>query len=182
MDGSKNHEAQVRFGVAETANLFLRRELFDTVGGFEEQVPEYGDYDFVERCVATGARLTYAPSAIVSHPARTSGKALLRAFWKYNHGYGMREGREGRVPEGMWLRSWVPLVQPIRARRRVGASLGPDRKWLRENGVETTRAETARALLVMYLVVPYLRSVAQTAGWVDGRRLRPLPEQRVAVP
>lgn len=182
IDGSKNHEVQVRFGVAETANLFLRRELFDAVGGFEEQVPEYGDFDFVERCVATGARLKYAPSAVVSHPARTSGRALLRAFWKYNHGYGMREGRERRVPEGMWLRSWVPLVQPIRARRRAGCSLTPDRQWLCANGVEATRAETARALLVLYVVVPYLRNVAQTVGWLEGRRLESIPEQRLAVP
>ncbi len=182
MDGSKNHELQVRFGVAETANLFLRRELFDAVGGFEEQVPEYGDYDFVERCIATGARLTYAPSAIVSHPARTSGRALLRAFWKYNHGYGMREGRARRVPEGMWFRSWVPLVQPIRGRLRAGCSLGPDRQWLRANGVEPTRTETIRALLVMYVLVPYLRSVAQTVGWREGRRLKPLTEHKLAMP
>lgn len=174
MDGSKDHEHQVRVGVAETANLFLRRELFDAVGGFEADVPEYGDYDFVERCVATGASLSYAADATVWHPARTSGRALLRALWKYNHGYAMREGRAGRLPDGIRLRSWVPIVQTFRARRRWGRSVGPDRRWLRANDVEPTRTETVRALLIMYLLVPYLCSIAQAAGWLAGRKLRRL--------
>ena len=172
MDGSKDHEHQVHAGIAETANLFLRRTLFDEVGGFEGEIPEYGDYDFIERCLGAGASLTYAPGAVVWHPARRSGRALLRALWKYNHGYAMREGREGRIPEGMRLRSWVPIVQTFRSRRRWGRSFGPDRRWMRANGVEPTTGETVRAVLVMYLLVPYLCSVAQTRGWMDGRRLR----------
>jgi glycosyltransferase involved in cell wall biosynthesis len=172
MDGSKDHEHQVRVGVAETANLFLRRDLFDTVGGFEAEVPEYGDYDFVERCVAAGAALAYAHDATVWHPARTSPRALLRALWKYNHGYAMREGRAGRIPDGVRLRAWVPIVQTFRARKRWGRSIGPDRRWLAANGVEPTRAETLRVLLVMYLLLPYVCSIAQVFGWLSGLKLR----------
>src|SRR5918994_710675 len=47
MDSSKDHEHQVRVGVAETANLFLRRELFDRVGGLDGSISEYGDFEFV---------------------------------------------------------------------------------------------------------------------------------------
>jgi glycosyltransferase involved in cell wall biosynthesis len=171
MDGSKDHEHQVRVGIAETANLFLRRELFDRVGGFEGEIAEYGDYDFVTRCVATGADLSFAGDAVVSHPARTSGRALLRALWKYNRGYAVHATRAGEIPEGVKLRSWVPFVQVYRARRRWGRSVGPDRRWLRESAVEPTARETLLALLIMYVAVPYLGGVAQLAGWLDGRRL-----------
>jgi glycosyltransferase involved in cell wall biosynthesis len=182
MDGAKDHEHQVRAGIAETANLFLRRELFDRIGGFEDEIPEYGDYDFVERCVAVGAQLTYAHAATVWHPARTSGRVLRRALWKYNHGYAMREGREGRVPEGMWLRSWVPVVQTLRARRRWGRSVGLHWPWLRANGVEPTRREAMLAVPIIYLVVPYLGCVAQTRGWLDGRKLQSQRRQSETLP
>jgi glycosyltransferase involved in cell wall biosynthesis len=172
MDGSKDHEHQVRVGIAETANLFLRRELFDRVGGFEAEIPEYGDFEFVERCVAAGAKLTYASDAIVSHPARTSGRTVLRALWKYNRGYAMHAARDGRTPEALKLRSLVPVVQTFRARRRWGRSIGPDRRWLRSNGVEPTARETLGATAIIYLVLPYQASAAQLRGWLEGRRER----------
>jgi glycosyltransferase involved in cell wall biosynthesis len=172
MDGSKDHEHQVRVGIAETANLFLRRELYDRVGGFEGEIAEYGDYDFVERCVAAGAELTYGADSVVSHPVRISGRKLMRAHWKYNRGYAVHAARAGQVPDGVKLRSWVPLVQTFRARRRWGRSIGPDRRWLRSNGVEPTRAESVAALAIMYVVLPYLGSTAQLLGWREGRRLR----------
>jgi glycosyltransferase involved in cell wall biosynthesis len=172
MDGSKDHEHQVRLGVAETANLFIHRELFDEMGGFDESIPEYGDFEFVGRCVAAGASLAFAPTAIVWHPARISGASLLRALWKYNRGYAVHEARAGGTPDAVKLRSWVPVVQALRSRRRWGRSIGPDRTWLRANGVEPTLSETLRALPVMYVLIPYLRGFAQLRGWLDGRRLR----------
>ena len=172
MDGAKDHEHQVRVGVAETANLFLRRELFDRAGGFEDEIPEYGDYEFVERCITPGADLTYAAEAIVSHPVRTSGRVLVRALWKYNRGYAVHAARAGVTPEGLKIRSLVPFVQTFRARRRWGRSIGPDRRWLRSNGVEAGIGETLVATAIMYIVLPYLGSAAQLMGWRDGRDQR----------
>jgi glycosyltransferase involved in cell wall biosynthesis len=172
MDGTKDHERQVENGTAETANLFLRRELYDRVGGFEEEIPEYGDFDFVQRCVADGASLVFAPDVVAWHPTRDRARSFFRALWIYNRGYGARESRAGRVPGGIRLRAWVPLVQPYLVRRGFGKSVGPDRKWLGENGVSPSVAETAAALPIMYLVVPYARGIAQLRGWLEGRRLR----------
>lgn len=173
MDVSKDHEHQVRVGVAETANLFIRRDLYDRMGGIDGSIAEYGDYDFVERCVAGGASLTYGPEAVVTHPTRDSARSVLRALWKYNRGYAVHAARAGDVPEAVKLRSWVPVVQTLRGRRRWGRSLlGPDRRWLHSNGVEPTPGETARAALIMYLVLPYLSSGAQLLGFLEGRRLR----------
>jgi len=173
MDGTKDHERQVDNDNAETANLFLRRELFDRVGGFDDTISEHGDFDFVERCVAAGARLTYAPDAVVWHPVRTRARPLLRSLWIYNHGYGERATRDGKLPESLKPRTWVPIVSTLRSRRRSGKSLsGPDKRWLAEHGVYPTLGQRLASLPLLYLALPYLRVAAQWSGWRVGRRLR----------
>ncbi|MBA2641351.1 MAG: glycosyltransferase [Actinobacteria bacterium] len=173
MDGTKDHERQVSNANAETANLFLRRELFDRMGGFDDTISEQGDFDFVERCVTAGAKLTYTPEAVVWHPVRTRARSLLRSLWIYNHGYGVRATRDGKVPEALKLRTWVPIVSPLRSRRRFGKSLaGPDKRWLAEHGVHPTLGERLASLPLLYLALPYLRVAAQLSGWWAGRRLR----------
>jgi glycosyltransferase involved in cell wall biosynthesis len=172
MDSAKDHELAVRHGIAETANLFLQRELFERVGGFDDSLPEHGDFDLVERCVAAGATLAYFPDVRVSHPARVRAGDVIRALWKYNRWYAVRASRARQRPSAVNVRAWVPLVQTVRARRRMGRSFGPDRRWLAENGVEPSRREVALAIPIMYLVVPYVRAAAQLRGWWDGRKLR----------
>lgn len=172
MDSSKDHEREVRNKTAETANLFLRRELFDRLGGFEQTIPEFGDFDFAQRAVAAGAELMYADDVLVWHPTRNRGRDFLRAQWIYSHGYGACEGRAGRRPDDVSIKALIPIVRVVRSRRWWGRSIGPDRRWLGENGVVATPMETLKALPLMYVVVPYLRIVAQFRGWLDGRRLR----------
>ena len=94
--------------MSQTANLFLRRELFERVGGFDETIDEHGDFDFVERCVAVGARLVFGPDAVVSHPTRERGRAVLRAQWIYCRGYAERVTAREELPDGMKLRNCVP--------------------------------------------------------------------------
>ena len=172
MDTSKDHEREVRNDTAETANLTLRRSLFDAVGGFEEEVSEFGDFDFVRRSVAHGARLAYAADVVVWHPTRDRGRPFLRAQWIYGRGYGELQGRAGRVPTDLRLKALIPVYSVMRTRRWWGRSYGPDRTWLGQNGVVPTRREVLTALPLMYLVLPYLRSVAELVGWLDGRRVR----------
>jgi glycosyltransferase involved in cell wall biosynthesis len=172
MEAAKDHERQVLRGTAETANLFLRRELYDRVGGFDDSIPEHGDFDFVQRCVAHGAALSYAAEAIVWHPTRDRARSFLRAVWVYNRWYAAREARAGRTPEALRLRSWVPLVQAVRARRRWRLSVGPDRRWLGANGVHPSWHESLLALPLIYVFLPYYSVFAQARGWFDGRRLR----------
>lgn len=60
-------------GLYETANLFARRELFDSLGGFEAWLePEVGkplaeDVWFGWRARRTGARTAFEPAALVHH-------------------------------------------------------------------------------------------------------------------
>jgi glycosyltransferase involved in cell wall biosynthesis len=169
---TKDHLRQVEVGTAETANLFLRRELFDRVGPFDADQPGYGDFEFVLRCVSQGARLAFAADAAVTHPVRTSARSFLRNVWSMNSSYAAFESRAGRLPEGLRLREWVPVVQTVRARRRFGMSVGLDRRWLGESGFRPTIGQDLRSLPLTYVFLPYFRSAAQVAGWRQGRRER----------
>ena len=172
METFKDHRRQVGNAVAETANLFVRRDVYDRIGGFDDSLPEHGDFDFVRRAVETGATLVYAPNARLSHPTRDRARPFLRTVWILHRWYAARETRAGRVPNGLKLRSWVPLVQPLRARRRFGRSFRLDRTRLLEHGVRPNRSEDLRALAIMYLLLPYFGAAAQLRGWIDGRKLR----------
>ena len=120
MESTKDHAAQVRVGNAETANLFVRRELFEMLGGFDDTISEHGDFDFAERVVAEGARLEYAPEALVRHPTRDTARPFLKMAWIMHRWYAAREVRAGRRPLGLKLRWWVPFIH---ARWRVAATV-----------------------------------------------------------
>ena len=175
MDTTKDQETCVRAGNAETANLFVRRDVFERVGGFDPSLPEHGDFDFAKRCVAAGARLVYGAEAIARHPTRNRARPFLRMMWEMNRWYAVRESRAGRKPIALKLREWIPIVYAIRARRRWGRSLGLDRRWLAENGVRPTAREQLQALPLLYILLPYERCIGQLSGWWQGRRFRRRP-------
>jgi hypothetical protein len=73
-----NQRAYVeKAGFGATANLFVRRVLFDTYGLFRSNLQSGGDYEFGRRLTTAGEKLVYIDSAIVRHPARRSFKAVL---------------------------------------------------------------------------------------------------------
>ena len=160
----------VRGGNALGGNLFVRRALFEQVGGFDEALPSQGDFDFVSRCVAAGARLAYARDAEVSHPTYVTASELFGKSARVNRAYASREGRAGRVPSGVKLRAWVPFVQTVRTRRYFGQPFGLNRERLVESGITPGVADQVKALPFIYVVVPYLRSVSQLVGYLEGRR------------
>lgn len=172
IDTFKDHRVQIKVANAETANLFVRRESFDRAGGFDDSLPEHGDFDFVSRCVQAGARLAFAADAVVGHPTRDEARPFLRTVWIMNRWYAAREARARRRPERLQLRYWIPLFSAIRSRRRFGYSLRLDRRRLREHGLSPSATLELRALPIMYLLMPYYQAAAQVRGWWDGRRLR----------
>jgi GT2 family glycosyltransferase len=172
METTKDHERQVRVANAETANLFVRRELYDRVGGLDDTIPEHGDFDFAERIVAAGGRLVYAPRARVVHPTRDTPRPFLRMVWIMNRWYAVRAVREGKRPAAVKLRCWLPVVSTLRGRRRLGYSLRLDRRALAANGVRPRLRDDLLALPLQYLVLPYVRNAAQLAGYIHGRRMR----------
>jgi GT2 family glycosyltransferase len=172
IETTKDHEFQVRDGNAETANLFVKREVFERLGGFDDTLPAHGDFDFAERAVASGARLAYAPKALVRHPTRDTARPFLRMVWAMNRWYAARAARARTRPVAMKIRCWLPFVSTIRARRRNGYSLLLDRRRLADHGIRPPIRHDLAALPLIYLVLPYVRNVAQLRGWWDGRRLR----------
>ena len=63
-------------GFSITANMFVRRDVFDAVGGFRPHVSE--DLDWGRRAVALGFRWRYAPEVKIRHPARGDWPELTR--------------------------------------------------------------------------------------------------------
>jgi len=173
MDTFLDQERQVQAGVAVTANLWLHRELFDRVDGFDEELREFGDHDFVGRCVAAGAELQFAKDVVVVHPTRDEGDRYLKKFWIMNRWYGEREGRAGRRPAAIRAAAWVPLLSTARTRRWYGRTVvGLDRHRFRANGVEPRLIDDLRALPVIYVLQPYAASIAQLRGWLSARAAR----------
>jgi GT2 family glycosyltransferase len=62
-----DQERNVLLSRAVTANLLVRRELFDELEGFDSTLPSGGDYDFVKRAIERGARLRYAQNYFLQH-------------------------------------------------------------------------------------------------------------------
>jgi GT2 family glycosyltransferase len=172
METFKDHERQVKLANAETANLFVRRDIFERLNGFDESLPEHGDFDFANRAVARGARLVFAPAAELRHPTRNAARPFLRTVWIMHRWYAARETRAGRRPDRLKIRWWLPLAQPVWSRRSVGRPLLLDANRLSASGVRPTRMEHLLAALIMYLVLPYVAAAAQVSGWRVGRRLR----------
>lgn len=64
-------------GFGATANLFVRRRVFEAVGRFRIDLASGGDYEFGRRVERRGWRVGYAPEAVVAHPARADAGAVL---------------------------------------------------------------------------------------------------------
>ncbi|MBW7470495.1 glycosyltransferase [Marinobacter sp. M216] len=57
-------------GFSVTANLFVKREVFQVVGVFNAKLKSKGDYEWCNRAASQGFLITYQPSCVVNHPAR----------------------------------------------------------------------------------------------------------------
>ncbi len=175
MECTKDSEKQVRWGNAETANFWIHRGLFERLGGFDDTLPEHGDFDMAERIIAGGGKLVYAGDAIAWHPTRDQAKPLLRMLWTMNRWYAVRATRAGTRPVALKIRCLIPFVSPMRARLRNGSPIGLDRRRLRANGIDPTWRDEIPAFMLNYLALPYLRFAAQLQGWLEGRKLRARP-------
>lgn len=64
-------------GVAPTANLFVKREMFEKIGKFNSFVKSGGDMQWTAKAAKAGFKLIYSSEAVVKHPSRN-----LAAFLK----------------------------------------------------------------------------------------------------
>jgi GT2 family glycosyltransferase len=89
------------------ACMYLRRELIEAIGLFDEDYPmAYEDVDYCLRCWQAGRRVSYAPTAVLTHKESvTRGtdqgareRASQRIFWKRWGEF--LDARAARTPDG----------------------------------------------------------------------------------
>jgi glycosyltransferase involved in cell wall biosynthesis len=81
-------DVQVRnMGFGATANLFVRRAVFDVVGPFDADLQSGGDLDFGRRARAAGFALGYEPEAVVRHQPREGLRRVLAKAWRLGVGH-----------------------------------------------------------------------------------------------
>lgn len=113
--GVPAHERRPRAGAVRSphdvalCNLFVRRDTFDALGGFDEGLGYISeDTDFVRRALGSGARVELDVSVRVRHRRRRFPDEYLAQRWRY------------RVKTGRML-----LEKPgLHARGRIAAFLG----------------------------------------------------------
>jgi len=91
------------FGV--TANLLVRRDAWEAVGGFQEGIRSGGDAEFCWRVQDAGWTLTHAPEATVRHLHRETVRAMARAEARYGAGRAwLNRQRPGSTPRPRLVR------------------------------------------------------------------------------
>lgn len=109
-------------GRAVTANLFVRRALFDRVGLYREDQVSGEDVAWSRRAVDGGATLSYCPDAVVYHPTRDARESIRKAV---RVGRGMWAHKQGAYGLGVLKRVLRVVIPP---------PLGPALRALRDNG------------------------------------------------
>lgn len=103
-------------GFGATANLFVRRTVFEQVGLFDESLISGGDYEFGQRARRMHYGIIYAEDAVVIHPCRRSLRALLKKAHRVGYGFGQSLRRNR--PE------WTRIARRVRDRVRLGTQKG----------------------------------------------------------
>ncbi len=121
------------------ANLGVRREAFDAIGGFAEDVLVGEDIDLSWRLQIKGYGLTVAANAVVAKRERSTPGAVLRTNWSYGRSgpvlyrrfqaLGMGRDIRGASKEWTWLILALPTLSYRQGRIR----------WARTFGMRTGR-------------------------------------------
>ncbi|MCB0032187.1 MAG: hypothetical protein KDE28_29960, partial [Anaerolineales bacterium] len=82
-----------------------RREVFDTVGFFNEKMIRHQDYEFCYRLRQAGGEILLLPQVRAQYYVRSSLDALWRQYWQYGtwKGFFIR-----KHPDSLKLRHMVP--------------------------------------------------------------------------
>jgi glycosyltransferase involved in cell wall biosynthesis len=127
------------------ANLAVRKDAFEAVGGFRDSLSVGEDVDLCWRMQLAGYRFTATSDAVVAKREPSGGRAALRTGWAYGlcgpalfrryRAEGMKRDPRGAAKAWAWLMVTIPGL--LSSSRRVN--------WLRVFGVRTGRlAASAR--------------------------------------
>jgi len=107
--------SNARSGVSVTANLFVRREIFERVGLFNENLFSGGDTEWNRRAQEAGFSISYCADAIVRHPARRSWSELKQKIMRTT-------GGKLGIDPGYSLSLARSLSPPLGAFRKIAAA------------------------------------------------------------
>ena len=165
---------------AVAANLLVRREAFEAVGGFYEGVRAAEDTDFSWRLQRAGWRLEGRSAATVEHRYRTTVRALRRQWRGYAAGRAWLGRRyEGFAPEPALTRAGRRLLRrraarpPVRAPETKTVGSGPP-------GVTALPPPPGRLDRGRFLALDALLGVEELAGFALSNRPRRGPGRRRA--
>jgi GT2 family glycosyltransferase len=86
-----------------SGNLAVRREAFDAVGGFDENLTRCEDIAFGWAVTRAGYSIGYAPDAVISYHRRAGMRAMLRQHYLYGRGMSQTLARYGSpTANGAW--------------------------------------------------------------------------------
>jgi glycosyltransferase involved in cell wall biosynthesis len=94
-----------RFGGMATANLFVRKQTWEDLAGFDARLQSGGDFEFCRRARSAGASLGYSAHARVRHPARDSWSQLCGKVRRVGGGIADTEFRQcqsARTQPNFW--------------------------------------------------------------------------------
>jgi len=77
-----------------TANLIVRKKVFETVGPFKEKLLSGGDFEWTKRAVSSDFKLEYGEEVVVAHPARISVSDIANKRKRTSGGFYFREYRD----------------------------------------------------------------------------------------
>jgi GT2 family glycosyltransferase len=126
----RQEETIRREGWSVTANLGVRRELLDRLGGLDESWPHAAeDVDLCLRAADLGATIGFCAEAVVRHAATRTLRPLVERGFR--HGYGsaqLARRHPGRAGRHDW-RHPRPLIHGDWALRRFGLDDRPELLW-----------------------------------------------------
>lgn len=100
--------------IAKTANLFVKRELFDKIGLFPSTVTSGGDVQWTAKATRAGYKLVYAPEAIVKHPTRSLMELLKKQYRVGKGKMGALEAESRHSSKTSLLKQVIPKYSDIK--------------------------------------------------------------------
>ena len=114
-------------GFGATANLFVRKKMFDKYGLFLPEFQSGGDYEFGRRLTQLGEVLLYAETSLVYHPARFTFRDKLAKSKRVAKGQKMLE-RMGLLNHGQL--NWRQLILTKHYPSLPGINIRIDEKFM----------------------------------------------------
>ncbi|WP_441000165.1 glycosyltransferase family 2 protein [Fodinibius sp. SL11] len=99
-------QKNVPLGKGVTANLFVKKDVFEKVGGFNMAIKSGGDWEFTLRCTKAGYQMIYADDVQVKHPARNL-QTIFKKHYRLTCGGALKVKREYGYSELRMLGSHI---------------------------------------------------------------------------